>query len=114
MGGAAFPAHVKLAPPKGTKIDYLIANGAECEPYLTIDERTMRESAAKVVDGVAIAMHLTGAQNGIVALEDNKADLVPSSRPRSPRSDVTRSGPAPAPYPSPSARRSIPRAARRC
>ncbi|HOT62060.1 MAG TPA: electron transport complex subunit RsxC [Treponemataceae bacterium] len=77
MGGAAFPAHVKLAPPKGTKIDYLIANGAECEPYLTIDERTMRESAAKVVDGVAIAMHLTGAQNGIVALEDNKADLVP-------------------------------------
>jgi len=77
MGGAAFPAHVKLNPPKGSKIDYLIANGAECEPYLTIDSRTMRDEAAKVVDGVAIAMHITGAPEGIVALEDNKAELVP-------------------------------------
>ncbi len=77
MGGAAFPAHVKLNPPKGAKIDYLIANGAECEPYLTIDARTMRDQASKVVDGVAIAMHITGAPEGVIALEDNKADLVP-------------------------------------
>lgn len=77
MGGAAFPAHVKLSPPKGSKIDYLIANGAECEPYLTIDDRTMRESAQKVVDGIAISMHLVGASRGIIALEDNKAELVP-------------------------------------
>ncbi len=77
MGGAAFPAHVKLNPPKGSKIDYLIANGAECEPYLTIDARTMQDEAAKVVDGVAIAMSITGAPEGIVALEDNKAELVP-------------------------------------
>lgn len=78
MGGAAFPTHVKLNPPKGTKIDYLIANGAECEPYLSIDARTMQESAAKVVDGVAIAMRITGAAEGFIALEDNKADLVPA------------------------------------
>lgn len=77
MGGAAFPAHVKLNPPKGSKIDFLIANGAECEPYLTIDALTMRDDAARVVDGVAIAMHITGAPEGIIAIEDNKADLVP-------------------------------------
>lgn len=77
MGGAAFPVHVKLNPPKGFKIDYLIANGAECEPYLTIDARTIREQAAKVVDGVAIAMHITGAPTGIIALETNKTELVP-------------------------------------
>lgn len=77
MGGAAFPAHVKMAPPKGSKIDYLIANGAECEPYLSIDARTMEESAAKIVDGIAIAMRVTGATEGIIAIEDNKANLVP-------------------------------------
>jgi electron transport complex protein RnfC len=77
MGGAAFPSYVKLNPPKGAKIDYLIANGAECEPYLSIDARTMRESAAKVVDGLAIAMRITDAAEGIVAIEDDKADLVP-------------------------------------
>lgn len=78
MGGASFPTHVKLNPPKGAAIDYLIANGAECEPYLTIDARTMQESAAKVIDGVAIAMYIAGASEGIIALEDNKANLVPT------------------------------------
>jgi electron transport complex protein RnfC len=77
MGGAAFPVHVKMNPPKGSKIDYMIANGAECEPYLTIDARTMREDAAKIVDGVAIAMNISGASEGIIAVEDNKAELVP-------------------------------------
>ncbi len=74
-GGAAFPTHVKLNPPKGSKIEYVIANGAECEPYLTIDARILQEQAHKVVDGLAIAMHITGARTGIIALEDNKADL---------------------------------------
>lgn len=77
MGGAAFPTHVKLNPPKGSLIDFIIANGAECEPYLTIDARTMYEDAEKVVDGVAIAMSITGASAGIIALEDNKKELVP-------------------------------------
>ncbi len=77
MGGAAFPTHVKLNPPKDLKIDYFIANGAECEPYLTIDARLMRENARKVVDGIAIAMRITGAAEGLVALEDNNASLVP-------------------------------------
>ncbi len=76
MGGAAFPTHVKMNPPKGSKIDYFIANGAECEPYLTIDARTMADHAAKIVDGLSIAMYVTGAAEGFIALEDNKADLV--------------------------------------
>jgi len=78
MGGAAFPAHVKLNPPSGTKIDWLIANGAECEPYLTCDYRTLAEHASAVVDGLAIAMRIVGATRGVLAVEDNKADLVPS------------------------------------
>lgn len=77
MGGAAFPAHVKLNPPAGKKIDYVLANAAECEPYLTIDERTMAESPRKLVDGIAIAMRITGASQGRIVLEDNKARLVP-------------------------------------
>jgi electron transport complex protein RnfC len=77
MGGAAFPTHVKLNPPKGAKIDYFIANAAECEPYLTTDESVIRDHAAKVVDGIAIAMYITGAAEGFIALEQNKADLAP-------------------------------------
>ncbi len=76
MGGAAFPTHVKLNPPADKKIDCVLANAAECEPYLTIDYRTMIESADKVVDGLAIAVKITGAQTGIIVLEDNKLDLV--------------------------------------
>ncbi|ULQ60782.1 electron transport complex subunit RsxC [Brucepastera parasyntrophica] len=77
MGGASFPTHVKLNPPKECKIDLLIANGAECEPYLTIDARMMQESASKIVDGIAIAMRITGASRGIIAVEDNKLDVLP-------------------------------------
>ena len=77
MGGAAFPTHVKLNPPAGKKIDCVLANAAECEPYLTVDYRTMLESADKVVDGLAITVKITGAESGIIVLEDNKTDLVP-------------------------------------
>lgn len=74
MGGASFPAHVKLNPPADKKIDYVLINAAECEPYLTCDERTLQEATNKVVDGTAICMHLVGAL-GIIALEENKAYL---------------------------------------
>lgn len=76
MGGAAFPTHVKLNPPAGKVIDCILANGAECEPYLTIDARTMIESASLVIDGLAIAMHITNAKSGIIVLEDNKIHAV--------------------------------------
>jgi electron transport complex protein RnfC len=76
MGGASFPAHVKLNPPKDKPIDYVLINAAECEPYLTCDERTLQESPEKVIDGLAIVMHLVNAK-GIIALEDNKAYILP-------------------------------------
>ncbi|MFI3257487.1 MAG: electron transport complex subunit RsxC [Spirochaetales bacterium] len=77
MGGAAFPTHVKLSPPADKPIDCIIANGSECEPYLTVDERTMIESADAVIDGLAIVMHIAGAKSGILALEDNKTHVLP-------------------------------------
>lgn len=76
MGGASFPAHVKLNPPEGTKIEYIIINAAECEPYLTVDYRQLKEKADKVVDGLAIEMKLAGDAFGIIALESNKLDVV--------------------------------------
>ena len=75
MGGASFPTHVKLSPPPGTKIDYILLNAAECEPYLTVDERTMKENAAKVVDGLLIVQHIAGGKP-VICLESNKAYLV--------------------------------------
>jgi len=79
MGGASFPTHVKLSPPPGTKIEYVFLNGAECEPYLTADYRTMKETPDKVIDGLAIVLKITGG-HGIVAVESNKMDLVPLLR----------------------------------
>jgi len=74
MGGATFPTHVKLAPPRGKTIDTVILNGAECEPYLTCDHRVMLERTADVVTGLRIAMAATGATRGLIAIEDNKPD----------------------------------------
>lgn len=76
MGGGAFPSHVKLNPPSGKVIDCILANAAECEPYLTIDERTLIESADDVIDGLAIVMQITGAKSGIIVLEDNKIHVL--------------------------------------
>lgn len=76
MGGASFPAHVKLNPPKDKKIDYVLVNAAECEPYLTCDERTMAETPDRLIDGLSIILHISGAL-GIIALEDNKSYLKP-------------------------------------
>ncbi len=74
MGGATFPTAVKLSPPKGKVIETLIANGTECEPYLTTDYRTMLEFTDKVVDGFLLEMKATSAKNGFIAVEDNKKD----------------------------------------
>lgn len=76
MGGASFPAHVKLNPPADKEIDYVLVNAAECEPYITCDERTMQETPEKLIDGLAIILHITGAR-GVIALEDNKEYIKP-------------------------------------
>ncbi len=74
MGGAAFPTQVKLFPPEGTEIEYAIINGAECEPFLTVDYRLMLEEAPRVIEGLKLVMAATGAETGIVAVEANKME----------------------------------------
>lgn len=72
MGGAGFPTHVKLSPKEPEKIDHVIINCAECEPYLTSDYRRMLEEPEKVVGGVKIILQLFPHAKGVLAVEDNK------------------------------------------
>jgi electron transport complex protein RnfC len=74
LGGAAFPAHVKLAPPPEFPIDTLVVNGCECEPYLTTDHRTMVEYPERVQLGIRIMMKCLGAKRAVVGIERNKPD----------------------------------------
>lgn len=76
LGGATFPAHVKLSPPPGKKCDLLIINGAECEPYLTGDHRLMLEKGEVLLVGTKILMKALGAQKAIIGIENNKMDAV--------------------------------------
>ena len=76
MGGAGFPTFIKLSPKEPEKIDYVIANCAECEPYLTSDYRRMIEEPEKLVTGLKIALSLFDNARGILAVEDNKPDCV--------------------------------------
>jgi electron transport complex protein RnfC len=76
LGGAAFPTHVKLQPPPGTTIDTIVINGAECEPYLTTDHRTMVEYPERVHFGVRIMMHALGVQRAVIGVERNKPDAI--------------------------------------
>lgn len=76
IGGAGFPTHVKLSPKEPEKIDYVIANCAECEPYLTSDYRRMLEEPEKLVGGMNIILSLFDNARGIIAIEDNKPDCI--------------------------------------
>jgi len=76
MGGAAFPTHVKLSPPKDKKIDTVILNGCECEPYITSDHRTMMEYGEKVLSGLSIISKVISPQRVYIAIEDNKEDVI--------------------------------------
>ena len=76
MGGAGFPTHVKLSPKEPDKIDYVIANCSECDPYLTSDYRKMIEQPEKLVEGLAIILRLFDNARGILAVEDNKPDCI--------------------------------------
>lgn len=76
MGGAGFPTHVKLSPKEPEKIEYVIANCAECEPYLTSDYRRMLEEPEKIVEGMKVILRLFDHAKGILAVEDNKPDCI--------------------------------------
>ncbi|MGE4267559.1 MAG: electron transport complex subunit RsxC [Deferribacterales bacterium] len=74
MGGATFPTHVKLSPPK--EVDTLLINGAECEPYLTCDHRMMLEQTLKVIKGAVLIKEKLNIRNLIIGIEKNKPDAV--------------------------------------
>ena len=80
MGGAGFPTHVKLAPKEPDKIDYVLVNGAECEPYLTSDYRRMLEEPELIVGGLKVMLRLFDNAKGYICVEDNKPDCAEKLR----------------------------------
>ncbi|WP_129596842.1 electron transport complex subunit RsxC [Anaerophilus nitritogenes] len=80
MGGAAFPTHVKLSPPPDKKIDTIILNGAECEPYLTADHRLMLENPQSIIYGLKAMMKATNVSKAYIGIEDNKPDAIESMK----------------------------------
>ncbi|MFW6019951.1 MAG: electron transport complex subunit RsxC [Bacteroidales bacterium] len=80
LGGATFPSHVKLMVPEGKKIEYLIINGVECEPYLTNDHRLMLEKTEEMLIGIKILMKGLGVHKAIIGIENNKMDAVDQIR----------------------------------
>ncbi len=74
LGGAAFPSAVKLNLGRRTHVQTLLINGGECEPYLTCDDRLMRERAEAIIDGILIMMHGLGCRKAIIGIEDNKPE----------------------------------------
>lgn len=76
LGGAGFPTHVKLSPKNPDQIDYVLVNGAECEPYLTSDYRLMLEEPEKVVGGLKVMVSLFPKATGVIGIEDNKLDAI--------------------------------------
>ena len=76
MGGASFPAHVKFNPKNLDEVDTLIVNGAECEPFITSDHRTMLEATQDIIDGALTIMKYMGMKQGFIGIEDNKQDAI--------------------------------------
>lgn len=80
MGGANFPAALKLDKARQARVHTLAVNGAECEPYMTCDDRLMRERAEQIVDGVRLMLHALQAPRAVIAIEDNKPEAVARMR----------------------------------
>jgi electron transport complex protein RnfC len=76
MGGATFPSHVKLSVPEGKKVDTLIINGVECEPYLTSDHRVMLERTEEMLVGIQLLMKALGVNRTLIGIENNKPDAI--------------------------------------
>ena len=76
LGGATFPTHVKLVPPKGMKAEVLLINGVECEPYLTSDHRLMLEKSDEILVGTQILMRAMNVEKAVIGIENNKPDAI--------------------------------------
>jgi electron transport complex protein RnfC len=88
MGGASFPTSVKLNPSKDHKIHTLVVNGAECEPYITCDDMVMRDRSGDILHGIRILLHLLGARQCLVGIEDNKPEAIEAMRLARAESDI--------------------------
>jgi len=84
LGGAAFPTHVKLTVPEGKRVEYLLVNGAECEPYLTSDHRIMIDYADSIILGTRFCLEVLGARKAYIGVEDNKWDAIAAMREKIP------------------------------
>lgn len=80
IGGASFPTHIKLTPPKDCKIDTLLLNGAECEPYLNSDNRLMLEDPKAIIEGIKIIKKVLEIDSAIIGIEENKPEAIDSMR----------------------------------
>ena len=80
MGGAMFPTHVKLSVPDDKEVDHFVLNGAECEPYLTVDHRMMIERPEDVLYGMKIMMKAVDVEKGFIGIEDNKPEAIESMK----------------------------------
>ena len=80
LGGAVFPSHLKLNPGKFGKLDTLVLNGAECEPFITCDDMLMRERAAAILEGALIMRELLGAGQVLIGIEDNKPEAIAATQ----------------------------------
>ncbi|MCK6390980.1 MAG: electron transport complex subunit RsxC [Azonexus sp.] len=99
LGGAAFPSAVKLTGASRAKVTTLVMNGGECEPYLSCDDRQMRDQAAGIVDGIRIMLHATGATEALVGIEDNKPEAIAAMQAAAAGVANVRICPVPARYP---------------
>jgi electron transport complex protein RnfC len=104
LGGAAFPTYVKLSPPNGKKIDTVIVNGAECEPYLTCDERLMIENPSEIIKGLEIVGRILNVKNAYIVIENNKPLAIQAMRNALPNTSAC---PADRQYPIPNTRISV-------
>ena len=80
LGGATFPTRVKLSVPSGKKAEVIVINGAECEPYLTCDDRLMQENPKAIVDGTRLIMKATDCQRAVIGIEENKPLAIEAMR----------------------------------
>jgi electron transport complex protein RnfC len=99
LGGAGFPTSVKLDPGKVDKIDTLVLNGAECEPYITSDTRTMIDDAEYIVRGVKLILDLSGIPNAVIGIEKNKPECIAKLREAFACDDRVRVDALPSTYP---------------
>ncbi len=76
LGGAGFPAHVKLSVPPGKKAEFLLINGVECEPYLTSDHCLMMSRAQEILIGIRLSLHALGLTRAMIGIEENKPDAI--------------------------------------